>query len=421
MSIRGLNVVRMRALAVVAPLACCCALAATIASSGAAAGGGDVTLHHKSSGFSIRAPRGSKLTVRRGVYVIKGPGLTVSFSRSVTAITPSQFGTALLGQLGGAIVSRAASKRQFVAEVNVGSRRETFVARRAGAAVAVTTGTSSSAVPVALATIKRIAASARGGIALRPPKTKAKPVKPLAMRSYRAPDGGATAQVPAGSTWQIESSQGALAGASKQGAFVLGYSINIFLPTSVTNGGAGTSALVSPYLSAIGALQNILPRLSFARGVSDIRVTKVIRDAVFPTFTSSGMLLIDYRVNGKPWTGAVTVATDSPAKYSNFVWNFYYSGIGVPKGTSSAVGTALLRTWRTWDPSGAIAQRTAQARQLMNDTNEVWRQTSEFRSQTADRQARDVGCLLSGYYHVEDNSRKYDLPPLPCGQIYTKS
>ena len=108
MSIRGLNVVRMRALAVVAPLACCCALAATIASSGAAAGGGDVTLHHKSSGFSIRAPRGSKLTVRKGVYVIKGPGLTVSFSRSVTAITPSQFGTALLGQLGGAIVSRAA-------------------------------------------------------------------------------------------------------------------------------------------------------------------------------------------------------------------------------------------------------------------------------------------------------------------------
>ena len=78
-------------------------------------------------------------------------------------------------------------------------------------------------------------------------------------------------------------------------------------------------------------MQNILPRLSFARGVSDIRVTKVIRDAVFPTFTSSGMLLIDYRVNGKPWTGAVTVATDSPAKYSNFVWNFYYSGIGVPR------------------------------------------------------------------------------------------
>ena len=56
----------------------------------------------------------------------------------------------------------------------------------------------------------------------------------------------------------------------------------------------------------------------------------------------------------------------------------------------------------------------------MNETNEIWQQTSEFRSRTADRQSRDVGCLLQGYYHVEDNSRKYDLPPLPCGQIYTE-
>ena len=247
MSIPGLSVVRMRALAVVAPLACCCALAATIASSGAAAGGGDVTLRHKSSGFSIRAPRGSELAVRRGVYVIKSPGLTVSFSRSVTAITPSPVRrrAARSARRGDRLAH--GEQAPVLAEVNVGTRREIFVARRAGAAVAVTTGTSSLAAPVALATIERIAASARGGIALRPPKTRTKPVKPLAMRSYRAPDGGATAQVPAGSAWQIESSQGALAGASKQGSFVLGFSINIFLPTSVPNGGAGTSALVSPY------------------------------------------------------------------------------------------------------------------------------------------------------------------------------
>lgn len=405
--------------------ACVIAAAAVIATAAfasrpAGAAAGDVTLKHKASGFSIKAPRGAKLSVRKGVYVVKGAGLTISFSRSISNATPSQFGTALLGQLGGSVVSRAATKRQFSGEVNVGTRREAFVVTRAGRGVVVTTGTSSASAPVTLATIKRVGASARGGIALRPPATKGKTVKPLAMRSYRAPDGGATAEVPAGSDWQIESSQGALAGASKRGAFVLGFSVNLFLPSSVPNGGAGTSALVSPYLSAIGALQNILPRLSFGKGVSDIRVTKVIQDAVFPTFTSSGMLLIDYRVDGKPWTGAVTVATDSPEKYSNFVWNFYYSGIGVPAGTSGAVGTALLRTWRTWNPSGAIAARTERARQLMNETNEVWRQTSEFRSKTADRQARDVGCLLSGYYHIEDNSRKYDLPPLPCGQIYTK-
>jgi hypothetical protein len=90
----------------------------------------------------------------------------------------------------------------------------------------------------------------------------------------------------------------------------------------------------------------------------------------------------------------------------------------VPAGSDGSVGAALLKSWRSWDPSGAIAQRTAQAKALIDQTNEVWKQTSEFRSRTADRQSRDVGCLLLGYYDVEDNSRKYDLPPLPCGRQY---
>ena len=50
----------------------------------------------------------------------------------------------------------------------------------------------------------------------------------------------------------------------------------------------------------------------------------------------------------------------------------------------------------------------------------MWQQTSEFRSRIADQQSRDVGCLLLGYYVVEDNARKYQLPPLPCGQVYVK-
>ena len=125
-----------------------------------------------------------------------------------------------------------------------------------------------------------------------------------------------------------------------------------------------------------------------------------------PSFTSSAMYLIDYDLNGKPWTGAVTVGTDSPEKYSNFVWNFYYSGVGVPVGSDPAVGVALLKAWKSWNPSGAIAARTPGRDALVNETNEMWQQTSEFRSVTADRQSRDVGCLLQGYYHVEDNSQE---------------
>lgn len=376
----------------------------------------DVTLRHAKSGFSVKAPEGSKLTIRKGVYTVRNPaGWTITYSRSISSTKPAQFGAALLSQLGGAVVSRSATKSRFTAEVNVGARRETVVAWRSSGSVAVITGTSAVGAPLSLASVSSIGRTARGGVKLRPPRRGAKAIKPLAMTSYRAPDGGATAEVPRG--WQVESSQGAIAGSSKDGAFLLGFSINIFPPGIVPG---GTSALVFPYQSAIGALVNVLPNLTIGRGITDVRVRSVLVDAIFPSFNSSGMIAFDYKVNGKQWTGVATVATDPPAKFSNFVWNMYYSGIGVPVRTSPAVGAALLRTWRTWNPSGAIAQRTQLQRELLNQTNDIWRQTSEFRSQTADRQARDVGCLLSGYYVIEDNSRRYDLPPLPCGQVYTK-
>jgi hypothetical protein len=130
------------------------------------------------------------------------------------------------------------------------------------------------------------------------------------------------------------------------------------------------------------------------------------------------MFAYDYELDGKPYTGVATVATDSPDRYSNFVWGFYFSGIGVESGSDGSVGSALVKVWNSWDPSGAIAQRTQRAKELIAETNEVWQEVGEFRRKTADRQARDVGCLLQGYYATEDNSRKYDLPPLPCGQQY---
>ena len=114
------------------------------------------------------------------------------------------------------------------------------------------------------------------------------------------------------------------------------------------------------------------------------------------------------------------VGTDSPDKYGNFLWNFYFSGIGVPVGADPAVGAGLLEVWKSWNPSGAIAQRSAQAKALIEETNQVWQETNEFRAKTADQQSRDVGCLLRGYDLVEDNARKFNLPPLPCGQVYVE-
>lgn len=396
-------------------------LTATSAAGGAAAATSTaafevVTLRHAPSGFSIRAPEGFKLSLRNGVYVLRKGRVSVSFSRSATSVTPLQFGTALLGQLGGRVVVRTGDARHLVAQVERGSRRDAFVVERIGSRLAVTTSAAANSLPVALETLRTMGLSARGGVALRAPKARAQASIPLGL--YRAPGGGATALVPTEPGWDVQSDgQGAIQGSSTRGSFVFGFSINVPTPEFAPPN-TPPNIIVAPYLNASAALVQFFPRL--APSLRNIRIRKILRDAVLPSFTSSGMILFDYQVNGKPWTGVATVGTDSPAKYGGSLWNFYYSAVGVPAGSNPAVGVGLLRAWKSWDPSGAIAARTRQAVALINETNEIWRQTSEFRSQTADRQSRDVGCLLQGYYIIEDNSRKYDLPPLPCGQIYTE-
>lgn len=373
-----------------------------------------ITVRHRPTGFSIRVPEGFKLQFRSGVYVLRKGATSVSFSRLATTVTPAQLGTALMQALGGRVLVRAGDNRHFVAAVAGGSRNDHFVVERIGSSLAVTASTTSSGAPVALEVLRQMGLSARGGVALRPPTAKRQQAIPL--RPYRAPDGGATALVPAGNDWDIQSTQGAIQGSSPRGYFVFGFSLNI--PVS-SPGPTPTSLIVGPYMNAVQALVQLVPRIS--PSVRNIRVRRILRDGILPTFTSSGMIQFDYvSPNGKRWTGVATVGTDDPSKYSNFLWNFYYSSIHVPVGSNPAVGVGLLRSWRSWDPSGAIAARTRAAIALINETNEIWQQTSEFRSQTADRQSRDVGCLLQGYYIVEDNSRRYNLPPLPCGQIYTE-
>jgi hypothetical protein len=387
---------------------------AVSAPASAAKRSGTVTLRHRATRFSIRAPRGFRLRFSKGVYVLSRGARRMSFSRALTGTAPGAFGDALLQQLGGSVVSRRASANRFTAQIDRGADREGVVVARDGKVLEVTTATSRRSQPLALSTVRRVGSSARGGVALRPPAAQGS-APDIPLQPYRAPDGGATAMVPAEPGWDIQSGNGTIQGSSSKGAFLFGLSINIFLPETAPPG-TPAGILVSPYLPAAEALVQIFPRLSPA--VSDIRVRSVLFDSPLPTFSSSAMLLFDYKLDGRPWTGAATIATDSPDRYSNYVWNLYYSGVGVPAGSDGSVGVALLKAWKSWDPSGAIAQRTARAKELISETNAIWQQTLEFRSRTADRQARDVGCLLLGYYVIEDNSRKYDLPPLPCGRQY---
>lgn len=170
-----------------------------------------VTLRHAPTGFSIGAPEAFTLRFGKGVYVMKKGSTSISFTRLASTATPAQLGAALLQAL---------------------------------PRLAVTASTSRAGRPEALETLRQMGLSARGG---------------------------ATALLPAGSGWDIQSSQGAIQGSSTQGAFVFGLSLSI--PVSSPPG--------TPPPIIVG------PRLS--PGVSGVRIRSVLRDAALPSFTSSGM------------------------------------------------------------------------------------------------------------------------------------
>ena len=347
--------------------------------------------------------------MHKGVYVLKQGDRTITFSRAVTGASPAAYGDALLRQIGGKVASRESDDDGLTAEVDGARGHETFAVRRAGDRLEVTTGR---AVP--LADVQRVGGSAEGGVALRAPAS-AGGGGSLTLKPYRTPDGGATAMVPGDPGWNIDGGGGVVLGSSDKGAFLLGRTFKVFLPQSAPQGGGPVP--VAPYSDdPARAAAEVLPKVN--PSTSNIRVRRVVRTGVLPSFSASGMYVFDYDLDGKPWTSVATVGVDGPEKYSNFIWSLYYSGIGVPAGSDPGVGASLLNVWRSWDPSGAIAQRSQQAKELLDQSNDVWQETSEFRARTADRQSRDVGCLLQGYSEIEDNSRKYDLPPLPCDQQY---
>jgi cytochrome c6 len=373
-----------------------------------------VVRRHKPTGLAIRVPSPYAMGFSKGIYVLRAKGRVLTYSRVVTAAGADAYVAALTGQIGGNVVFRAGGPAESAVQVEFPNRKEAMVVRRAGTTLVVTTSTSLVGFPLGLDSLRAIGVSAKGGVTLRPPAAKTAAVKPIELVPFRTSDGGATAQVPAG--WTVDGGQGNVYGSSDDGAFALGLSFNIVLPNTAP-GPLPQSIVVAPFMNATTALQNVVPQIF---KIGNVQIRSLLRDAALPGFTSSGLFQFDYTSNGRPWTGIALIATDSPDKYGNISWNLYYSAIGVRVGSSPSVGLGLLETWRSWNPSGAIAGRTRAQIQILNETAQTWQQVSEFRSVTADRQARDVGCLLQGYYVIEDNSRKYDLPPLPCGQIYSK-
>ncbi len=363
-----------------------------------------------SGDFSIEVPAGFEIEDRSGVYVMSDGDRSISYSQTATDVTAEEFLQQLLAQIGGEVVSEDDDASGYTAEVDRDGARELLVVRQGDGTVAVTTGHDPDGGSLGLDDLLLAADTAQGAATLTPPDTGSGTIE---LVPFTAPDGGATGLVPADPSWTISSNGGTIEGSSDVGNFVFGVTVQVLTPENSMPGAGG---VVAPYADAATSLEVILPQL--LQGVSDVQVTSTAAEGVIDSYTSSGMYSYTYDWNGQPWTGVAIVATDDPSKYGNFMWNWYFTNISVPAGSDGSVGSGLLEAWRAWDPSGAIAQRSQRSKELLDETNQIWQETSEFRASQADRQSRDVGCLLQGYYDVEDNSRTYDLPPLPCGQQY---
>jgi hypothetical protein len=360
--------------------------------------------------FSIEVPVGFDIQERSGVYVMSDGARSISYSRTATDVSSEEFLQELLSQLGGEVISQDGDTSGSTAEVRRDGSREVLVIRQQDGAIAVTTAHVPDQDPLGIDQLVAAADSAKGAVTLTPPAAGGGTIE---LKQFSAPDGGATGLVPADPSWTISSNGGTIEGSSDVGTFVFGVTIQVLTPENAPPDGSG---VVASYTDAASSLGVMIPKL--LQGASNVQVTSTVADGVIDGYTSSGMYAYTYDWNGRPWTGVAIVATDDPSKYGNFMWNWYYTNISVPAGSDGSVGSGLLQAWRAWDPSGAIAQRSQRSKQLLDETNQIWKDTSEFRATQADRQSRDVGCLLQGYYDTEDNSRKYDLPSLPCGQEY---
>ena len=376
---------------------------------------GLVTLRHAPTGFSVRVPSGFKLRFTSGLYRVQNASLTMTVRIVRTSQGAREF-SRTLRRAGDTLVTQSGDALRFRRVTNRGAKRTiTLVARRKADLVVMTAVFAkrrADLVPV----VNRIVASVRGGNAAG---------RLMPLTPYRTSDRGATAWVPSEPDWIIGGTQGRLEGSSPRGNFLLGTTLDIYYPGVFAPGSLPAGNVEYPFTNAADALTNVWPRINQAVGINmtDVRPRQLLADATLPTFRSSGMVLYDFNVNGRPYVGIANLATeDRLSTTSTFFWQMYISMIAVPADGDPTVGAALRLVWRSWNPSGAIAARSEQARQILTEINATWRGVAEFRSRTADQQSRDVSCLLRTGPFIDDNARQLGLPPLrDCDSTYVRT
>jgi hypothetical protein len=326
-----------------------------------------VKLRDRSSGFSVKAPAGFKLKAKRGIYRITGRGLRLTYARVPSGgRSPADTGAELVRAAKATATGVRSSAKRWSARaggqtLEVRGSGSKLIVLRYGRTSSRRAGASQS--PGQLALLRRIAGTARGGRTAQLPAS-------IALRSFTAPDGSATAQVPNLPGWTFNGGSGVIEGSGPEGSFAFGVPFFGAVPGSFAAG----SFPVAPFPATAGeGLSALLPQFLARSGIPgvNIQVTgqfpgseQILGAGYVSGFLTAVVTAAGQTASGVFLYGAGLFDTGVDGAYANYV-----SYAVVNQGADPRIGAALLRTWATWDPSRDQARRLNEALNSILTTN----------------------------------------------------
>jgi hypothetical protein len=205
--------------------------------------------------------------------------------------------------------------------------------------------------PAQLAALQGIIGRAQGGAPVQLPGD-------VPLRQFVARDRSAQAFVPDRPGWQFDGFQGVIEGGNlAEGAFAFGVAFIVQSPNDpFRNPALPLSFFVNPDV----AIATVLPQwfqICCSTAFANVQVTGLVPGSENLLPGLSGLYTARFTVNGAPWEGLFDIAsTPLPGDlFGN--WYVYYSYAAVALGGPPGIGSALLQTWASWDPSADQARR----------------------------------------------------------------
>lgn len=320
------------------------------------------TLVDPTTGLTVTAPKGYKLSNNNGVYTVKGPHSSVRFIRGRSALNIAKtvdsfvklakIKRASKAKKGSAYkVTGTLSNKPILAQFKPSGEFIDVAIFKAGSAKKKNAALRELRADVTIADVlalQRIVASRRGGITLPLPVT-------IPMKQFVAPDGGSSALVPDLPGWSYSGGGGVISGANANQGIV-----NLGIPVAVSIPGFFGDPPSSNFVNSAQAIASVWPQYALrfygaqvqVVGISEVPGTR----GWFGIGTDSALYAVSFKLNGASWQALMSSwSTTIPGL--SIGWYWYHSYIAVRVDGPGGIGAALINTWSSWDNSGASQAR----------------------------------------------------------------